>query len=228
MTDTSTAAPADTGTAQGDTTTAAAEGQTLLTAAVTDTTPADAAAPAADAAPKDGAEGTGDEAKTETKPTERAAPEAYEFKAPEGVTLDKDAMGEFEAAARELNMPQAEAQALLERVAPKLAASMQTQQAQAVEAASAEWRASVEADPELGGTKLPETLASAGRFLENFGSPALRQLLNDSRLGNHPEVVRALAKAGAALGSDSRFVGGKAPGAPTSAQSIYAKSAMNP
>jgi hypothetical protein len=161
---------------------------------------------------------------------ERAAPEAYELKAPEGVTLDAEARSEFEAVARELNMPQAEAQALVERMAPKLQQRFVAQQAETVARVSAEWAEAAKADKEIGGDALPQNLAAARRAVKQFGSPELSALLEDSRLGNHPEVLRFLARAGRALGEDGTFLAGRAPGhrGATPAQSIYAASNMNP
>lgn len=189
--------------------------------------PADPATPAADAAPKNGEAGDagGDPADKpgDTKPVERAAPEAYEFKPPEGVTLDAEVLGEFEAVARELNMPQAEAQALVERLSPKIAQRLAAQQTEALATASAEWMRAVQSDKEIGGDTLPANLAAASRALQAFGSPELRSLLEDSRLGNHPEVIRFMVRAGKAMGEDTQFIGGKASGAAskTLAERLY-------
>lgn len=167
-------------------------------------------------------------ATAEDKPAERVAPEKYEFKPAEGHELDADLLGEFEGVARELNMPQAEAQALVDRLAPKITARFANQQAQAVEAASTEWATATKSDKEIGGDALTENLSLARKALETFGSPELRTLLEDSRLGNHPEVVRFMARAGRAISADSKLVTGSAPANGAGAQSIYAASKMNP
>jgi hypothetical protein len=184
-----------------------------------DTKPEAQDAPAGEAKP---------EAKTEEKPA-RVAPEKYELAAPEGVALDAAVMTEFEAVARELNMPGEEAQALVNKLAPKLAESMAASQAQAVEKASNEWAEATQADKEIGGDALPQNLAAAKRALDQFGSPELRTLLEQSRLGNHPEVVRFMVRAGKAISEDGFVAGNKAPEAKKpGAQDLYSASNMNP
>lgn len=177
--------------------------------------------PASDAAtPQEAPAGdTSDEAAS-AKP-ERAAPEKYEFRMPEGTTLDSEVLAEFESTARELGMPQEEAQKLMEKLAPKIAARQNQQQAELIDRASSEWTAAATADKEYGGDKLAENLALGEKALTTFGTPALRQLLVDSRFGNHPEVIRFMVRAGKALSEDTFVPGGtKPPAAAKSAANV--------
>jgi len=195
--------------------------------APTDTTPASAAAPASDAAAKPaGTDAAAGEAKTEEAKPERAAPEAYEFKAPEGVELNPALLGEFEGLARELNMPQNEAQAIVERMTPKIQARMQAQQIEIMAQARADWLQQIESDAEIGGAAKQASQASAAKALHQFGTPELRALLKDSGLEAHPEVVRFFSRAGKAISEDS-FVSGRPPTKST-AQALYGASNMNP
>jgi len=195
--------------------------------APTDATPASAAAPASDAAAKPaGTDAAAGEAKTEEAKPERAAPEAYEFKAPEGVELNPALLGEFEGLARELNMPQNEAQAIVERMTPKIQARMQAQQIEIMAQARADWLQQIEADAEIGGAAKQASQASAAKALHQFGTPELRALLKDSGLEAHPEVVRFFSRAGKAISEDS-FVSGRPPTKST-AQALYGASNMNP
>jgi len=195
--------------------------------APTDTTPASAAAPASDAAAKPaGTDAAAGEAKTEEAKPERAAPEAYEFKAPEGVELNPALLGEFEGLARELNMPQNEAQAIVERMTPKIQARMQAQQIEIMAQARADWLQQIESDAEIGGAAKQASQASAAKALHQFGTPELRVLLKDSGLEAHPEVVRFFSRAGKAISEDS-FVSGRPPTKST-AQALYGASNMNP
>jgi hypothetical protein len=203
---------------------------TVATPSTTDaqTTTASAAGASTSTQQTPAAEATTSEAPTTAKAEdaasatpERAAPEKYEFKLPEGKQLDADVIGEFEGIARELKMPQEEAQTLVEKLAPKIAESFQRQQADAVERAAQQWRADATADKEFGGDKLTESLALGEKALTAFGTPALRQLLIDSRLGNHPEVIRMMVKAGKALSEDSRVVTSGQPTSERSAAEIF-------
>jgi hypothetical protein len=171
-------------------------------------------APAASSAPVDSAAVTteasnvdGDVVKTDDKTDTSGAPEKYEFKAPEGQSFDDNVLAQFEEVAREINLPQAEAQKMLDKIAPALA----QKQADVIKAAQDEWVASTKADKEIGGDKLDANLSIAKKALDTFGTPALRDLLNNSGLGNHPEIIRAFYKAGMAISEDSFVPGGSKP-----------------
>jgi hypothetical protein len=152
------------------------------------------------------------------------APDKYEFSAPEGVTYDDTVIAQFSEVAKELNLPQDAAQKVLDKVAPVIRA----RQAEAIEAARTEWAEAAKVDKEFGGEKLDENLGLAKKALDKFGSPELRTLLNESGLGNHPEVIRLMVRAGKAISEDSFVAGGSTPGqAPDSlAQRMYPN--MNP
>lgn len=153
----------------------------------------------------------------------QGAPEKYEFKTPGGVKLDEAVIGEFEIVARELGLTQDAAQKLVEKIAPKMAERTAAQQAEAFTAFRADLVNQVRTDKELGGEKLPENLAVAKKALDNLGTPALRTLLEQSGLGDHPEVIRLFYKAGKALSEDGFVPGGKQPGqsGKTAANRLY-------
>ena len=189
--------------------------------------PASAAPPAPDAAAKPaGTDAAAGEAKAEEAKPDRAAPESYEFKAPDGVELNPALLGEFEGLARELNMPQDEAQAIVERMTPKIQARMQAQQIEIMAQARADWLQQIESDAEIGGAAKQASQASAAKALHQLGTPELRVLLKDSGLEAHPEVVRFFSRAGKAISEDS-FVSGRPPTKST-AQALYGASNMNP
>lgn len=169
-----------------------------------------------EAKPADGAESAG-----EAKP--QGAPEKYEFKAAEGQQFDSKVIDQFSDVARELNLPQDAAQKVLDKMAPALAA----RQAEAVEAIRTQWADDAKADKEIGGDKLDENLATAKKAIDQFGTPELRTLLDQSGLGNHPEVIRAFYRAGKAI-SEDRFVSGQGSqtGQQSMAQRMYPN--MNP
>ena len=66
---------------------------------------------AAPAAAPDGGNPQGQQPAAEVKTEAAAAPEKYDFAMPEGFELNQEVAGEFEAYARELNLPQDKAQA---------------------------------------------------------------------------------------------------------------------
>ena len=129
------------------------------------------------------------------------APEKYEFASPDGVQLDVKDVRAFSEVAKELGLSQEAAQKVIDKMGPAIAA----RQTEALAQAQAQWVEGAKADKEFGGDKLPENLAVAKKALDQFGTPELRELLNTSGLGNHPEVIRVLYRAGKAI-SEDRFV----------------------
>ena len=171
------------------------------------------------------AEGTnteGGQQQQEKKP--EGAPESYEFKAPEGTQFDDAVIGAFSEVAKELNLPQDQAQKVLDKMAPVIAA----RQAEQFQAARTEWAEAAKTDKEFGGEKLTENLGTAKKALDALATPELRTLLEESGLGNHPEVIRVFYRAGKAI-SEDRFVAGQAGKTNQGdARRLYAASNMNP
>lgn len=154
--------------------------------------------------PPENQEGEQDNPKADT---ESEVPEKYDFKPPEGMEFDEETINLYAEAAKEAGLSQEKADIILGKIAPHLA----QQQIKAVEKASAEWEAASRADPEFGGDKLNENLSVAAKAIEQFATPELKTLLNESRLGNNPEVIRLFYRVGKAISEDG-FV--SATGAP--------------
>ena len=168
------------------------------------------------------AEGTKTEGEAEKKP--EGAPESYEFKAPEGVQFDDTVIGAFSEVAKELNLPQDQAQKVLDKMAPVI----QARQLEQFETARNDWAEAAKADKEFGGEKLAENLGLAKKALDTFATPELRALLDESGLGNHPEVIRMFYRTGKAI-SEDRFVSGQGGKANQGdARRLYSASNMNP
>ena len=138
----------------------------------------------------------------DTKAAEPQVPETYELQMPEGVELDKATADEFTTIAKELKLDQAAAQKLAD-----IAAKQAQRQVEAHTALVESWVEQVKTDKDIGGDKLDENLSIARKALDTFGTPELRDVLNASGLGNHPEVIKAFLKAGKAI-SEDRFVAG--------------------
>jgi len=71
-----------------------------------------------------------------------------------------------------------------------------------------EWRETTNTDKEIGGENLERSISRANLFLDKYGTPEARELLREG-MGNHPEVIRILSRAGAAMEGDSFVTGGK-------------------
>jgi hypothetical protein len=156
-------------------------------------------------------ENEADEGEPEKKPEGDApqkkpegAPEKYDFTAPEGIEVSDAVFGSFSEVAKELNLPQDKAQAVIDKMIPAIAG----RHAERMEAVAVEWANSAKADREFGGEKLPENLSVAKKALDAFATPELRALLKESGLGNHPEIIRLFYRTGKAISEDG-FVPGR-------------------
>jgi len=130
---------------------------------------------------------------------DEGAPEQYEdFTLPEGMELDPEVTEEFKTVAKEMNLSQEKAQQLID-LQGKAVAKMQEQQQKTVQ----QWAEDVRKDPEIGGDKFDESVQTAKKALDTYGSDKLKELLDTSGLGNHPEVVRFFAKVGGTLTEDT-------------------------
>ncbi|GAL57161.1 hypothetical protein EV102420_06_00350 [Pseudescherichia vulneris NBRC 102420] len=162
----------------------------------------------------------GEKKQEEKKP--EGAPEKYEFKAAEGQELDATALEQFEPIARELNLTNEQAQKMVDLYGTQILPMVQKQQAEAWQKTTEQWAADVKADKEIGGDKLTANIGVAQRALETFGTPDLKEYLNASGLGNHPELIKVFVKVGKAMSEDG-MVTGKESGQRTAAEVLYGK-----
>lgn len=135
----------------------------------------------------------------EAKPTD---PVEYDFTPPEGVQFDEEVLGEFKALAQSENLKPEAAKAVADMGA-KMLTKWQAAQVNALEKVQAEWVSQVAADEEIGGDTQPEKLAIAALGMKNLASEGLQQLLKDSGLQNHPEVVRMFYREGKRFKQDT-------------------------
>lgn len=141
----------------------------------------------------------------EKKEQPEGAPESYEdFKAPEGLKYDDQVMDAFKEVAKETNLSQAQAQNLLDKVAPVIA---QRQMAQIAEV-SKQWAERSQADKELA-ADWSRSMADIARVRDRFAKnedgsvdPDIAEFMS-TPIGNHPGLLKLLARAGRAIGEGS-------------------------
>lgn len=175
-------------------------------AAATDTA-AEAQTDATTEAAEQPAEATTDAAATEHEAFTLAPPEGAEAFAEDFTKFATDMDGWLKA------NPNATAREALAEAAnrqARTASDMQAQFAQQRESQMDEWAATLKADKDFGGEKFDQNIALAIKGVEAVGTAELRQLLDDTGLGSHPDVVRAFMKVGQ-LTADAPFVTGKQP-----------------
>lgn len=71
------------------------------------------------------------------------------------------------------------------------------------ESEKADWVKRVKADPDLGGDKLPTTIQHAKAALHRYFPPEFATMLDRTGFGNHPDLIRGLARIGS-LGAESQ------------------------
>ena len=142
---------------------------------------------------------------TSEQEAKQGAPENYEFNskvadAPQ--ELDSEVLTAFGDVAKELDLPQEDAQKVLNKVAPVI----QERQAKMLEQVRADWANESQSDEEFGGEALTENLNVAKQALDAFGTDAFKSLLQETGFGNHPEIIRFMYRAGKAI-SEDEYVG---------------------
>lgn len=143
-----------------------------------------------------------------TADTASGVPDSYQLTAPEGLTLDPVAIELATPVFRELGLSNEQANKLMPvagQFAQDLIERHQRQMLGQVQADRKAWLDSARADPEIGGQHWSKTIGTAAKALDALGfvkgSP-FRVLLDESGLGNHPEMIRAFQRVGQAIGED--------------------------
>jgi hypothetical protein len=158
-------------------------------------------------------EETAAKTETETEGAKGEVPETYELATPEGFEkLDEAAVAAATPVFKELGLTNEQANKLMP-VAGQFAKSIIEQRDQqflgTILEQRKQWLGDAKADQEIGGTNWDASIQSSARALDRLGFPkgsSLRAALDESGFGNHPEMVRLLARAGKAIGEDSDFV----------------------
>lgn len=133
----------------------------------------------------------------------------YALTMPDGVELDADLADALGPEFKDLGLTNAQAQKLVDKY-------IETQQARAGKQGEAfaqtvqGWADTAKADKEIGGAKWDTTVAASQRAVKTLGTPELREYLNASGGGNHPELIRFMAKVGAMISEDDPAAGGAA------------------
>lgn len=160
--------------------------------------------PASDGeAEKPADQSAGDDKPAETDPAD-VVPEdgKYDLTMPEGFEVDQALLDTIAPEFKELGLTKSQAQKLADKFAEAQQARVE-KQAEGWSATITKWADDAKADKEIGGDKWDATVSSASRAVKNLGTPELRDYLNASGGGNHPELIRFMAKVGAMIKEDS-------------------------
>ena len=149
-------------------------------------------------------------AAVETKPevvaekpadSEVKADVTFELKLPENSLLDQSKVNEVIAYAKAKGLSNEQAQDLLNREDATLKTFLDAQNEQLAKT-SQEWKQQAMSDKEIGGPEFNKNVELAHRAIKQYGNETLINYLNESGLGNHPDVVRMFMRIGKAMADD--------------------------
>ena len=135
---------------------------------------------------------------------EYVVPEKYDLTTAEDSLLDQTDIDRISADAKEKGLSNEDAQLMADMEAEAIDRYHGKLDKQ-VEDIQAGWIKTAEADKEIGGDVFKENAEMSKRVIEKFGSEALKDLLDESKYGNHPEVVRIFSKIGKLMSEDKTF-----------------------
>lgn len=161
-------------------------------------------------------ESKGLETKTEGKESETKVDEkevetpAEDGKSPAEIKLSlKDGSGLTEKDANDIKLF-AEANGLTQEAAQKLLddkaqtiSQVRSQDQQNLKLQAGIWLEQTKTDKEIGGEQFQAAVNHGKTVLDQFATASFRKTLNDTGLGNHPEVVRLFARIGKKMAVDS-------------------------
>ena len=144
-------------------------------------------------------------AATEPAPAEEtAATEGVtyaDFELPGDMELDAATLEKAAPVFEELGLTKEQAQKLVSIQAESVQAAGQ-KQAEAFQNTMEEWKTQAQNDKEYGGDSFEENVKIAQSAVNKLGTPELKKLLEDTGVGNHPEVVRFMYKVGKLTAED--------------------------
>ena len=169
---------------------------------------------AADTASGDSTLLTGSESQPQDAPVEASSadadgneepapeiPEKYEFNMPEGMEVDQSLADEALPVFKELGLSQEQADKLTGLMVAKAERDSQMM-ADAYQKQISDWATELKNDKDVGGEAFEKNVSVAREAINKFGSPELRNALNSTGMGNHPEVFKFALAVGKYLVED--------------------------
>lgn len=150
---------------------------------------------------------------TEDKPAEEPATSEVELKLELKDGVSEEDMSEVLEFAKENKLSQEAAQKIIDSRSA-LQSKFANAQAQALSNAIESWKTEVKNDPEIGGDNFGKSIELANLTISHYDKE-FKSVLDKTGLGNHPKVLRLLARIGKDLQNDS-IVRNKNHGAPES------------
>lgn len=113
---------------------------------------------------------------------------------PEDMAVDEAARDEFLGILNDREATPAEQAQKLVDLQARLARDASETGSKAWEEIQTDWVSKVKADPDIGGANFENTMTSIGKLVTHYGDQELRDAMNLTGAGNHPAMVKFLAK----------------------------------
>lgn len=148
------------------------------------------------------------ETKTEAESEKKVIPEKYELKIPDGMTLDKGMLDSFTPVFKEIGLTQEQAQKLADAYVPMIKKqsesvleSYRQESMKEYDKMTEDWKQMT--IKELG-ADYQKKLAPAAKLIDRSGfGKEIREMMSETRVGNHPVMVRFLTWVGSKISEDS-------------------------
>jgi len=151
----------------------------------------------------------------------KGAPEKYaDFKVPEGIEINQPMLEEFKTTAKKHNLTQEAAQELID-LQVKHVKGISEGLLTTFNQIKTDWKKDTVTAL---GADYKKELVYAGRAIEQFGTPELRTILNQTGVGSHKELVKFFVKVGKAISEDKLVTGQQATGKKSDAELFYGDS----
>lgn len=134
----------------------------------------------------------------------------YDLKAADGTPLDAARAEKFVAYAKEHKLSNEQAQAVLNRENDAVSSYQAAVNEQFKQRATA-WVEEVKSDKEFGGENFAKNAELVKRVVERFGNENLKKTLNETGLGNYPELFSFVTRIGKAFSEDQLVMPGSQP-----------------
>lgn len=161
-----------------------------------------------------------DKSESESESEDEKEDEDYDLKLPEESHLsdaDKERIAEY---AKKQGLSKEAAQQLIDDENSARAEFVDSFQEKHKEIVSG-WVEQIKEDKELGGEKFKESVEFARRAVDRFGNEELKDALERSGYGNHPELARFCARIGRAMGNDQTVFAGDKGSSERSMEDIF-------
>lgn len=145
----------------------------------------------------------------QSKPSTETKPEPVDYeslKLPEGSQLSREELAVIKKEAKEHGLSLDDAQGIIE-VKNDAVKALLSRQTETLKNLRQEWKTSWQNDPEYGGDKARESTELAKRAWDKLADNELKTLADQTGWGDHPAVLRMLARAGRLFSEDQLIRG---------------------